>query len=175
MAKRKQSRHANLNTQCSHAVPQPSRKLATGIDEAKARSNARVFCHVVRQQCHEGHDRNPAQWGSVARSAPIEFGGYRFAGDHMPWKASPKSPQAHRSRVASKWRWPSARALRHARRSDSGRCAIYQWSIHAPVLEYRGHCRSWHDPVTQRMRTRAYTTVCAMTDSIIEQTQSPNK
>jgi hypothetical protein len=77
MAKRKQSRHANLNTQCSHAVPQPSRKLATGIDEAKARSNARVFCQFVRQQCHEGNDRNPAQWGSVARSAPIDLLGLR--------------------------------------------------------------------------------------------------
>jgi hypothetical protein len=72
MAKRKQSRRANLDTQCNHAVPQPSREPETGTDDAKARSNARVFCQFVRQQCHEGNDRNPAQWGSVARSAPIE-------------------------------------------------------------------------------------------------------
>ena len=73
MAKRKQSRRANLDTQSNHAVPQPSREPETGIDEAKARSNARVFCQFVRQQCQEGNDRNPAQWGSVARSAPIEY------------------------------------------------------------------------------------------------------
>ena len=79
MAKRKRSRHANLNTQNDHAVPQPSRKLATGIDDAKARSNARDFCQFIRQRCQEGNDRNPAQWGSVARPAPIDVLATRYA------------------------------------------------------------------------------------------------
>ncbi len=73
MAKRKQSRRANLDTQSNHAVPQPSWELETGTSDAKARSNARVFCQFIRQRCHEGNDRNPAQWGSVERSAPIEL------------------------------------------------------------------------------------------------------
>jgi hypothetical protein len=73
MAKRKRSRRADLDTQSNHAMPQPSREPETERDDAMARSNARVFCQFFRQQCQERNDRNPAQWGSVARSAPIEF------------------------------------------------------------------------------------------------------
>jgi hypothetical protein len=112
MAKRKWSRRANL------AVSQPcrdgtgeafrQRKAAKG----KELQNARDGRHVVRQQCHEQWNDSPAQWGSVARSAPIDV-----LGSWAPWRKRRFRPKSGRSRpppAASRLQSPSVPALQPA-------------------------------------------------------------